>query len=102
MGLSVNRNKYIFSVNGVQSVETQKQFLLLGRDGGLAVQSIHSWPGGRGLGGFQCQLQSIHRLVTLLCSRWASRAERLCSVAVCLVGGVWVGLSDNRNEYIFL
>ena len=68
----------------------------------LAVQSIHSWPGGRGFGGFQCQLQSIHRLVTLLCSRWASRAERLCSVAVCLVGGVWVGLSDNRNKYIFL
>ena len=40
----------------------------------LVVQSIHSWPGGRGFGGFQCQSQSIHRLVTLLCSRWASRA----------------------------
>ena len=48
------------------------------------------------------QRELEYHLVTLLCSRWASRAERLCSVAVCLVGGVWVGLSDNRNKYIFL
>ena len=103
-----------------------------------------------------CPLRELeYHLATLLCSRWASRAEllrslnasraellritfkqtqangwcqqtqangwccnqyifgrpegawitseRLCSVAVCLVGGVLVGfLSVNRNKYIFL
>ena len=55
----------------------------------LAVQSIHSWPGGRGFGGFQCQSQSIHRLVT--CHMGHSLKS--------LLMGFIFSLEDKSNEW---